>query len=91
MEERITSKGKNIEATKVFSFRHWKEEVDYWREYAAVRGVTVDYIGSTAMREYIKNNPLSDLEIALYFKRKEQLMNDNAQESLEIVPKTRRG
>lgn len=91
METRITSKGKSTEATKVFSFRCWKEEVDYWREYAAVRGVTVDYIASTAMREYIKNNPLSDLEIALYFKRKEQLMDDNAHEAAETVPKMRRG
>ena len=73
MDTRETSKGKSIEATKVFSFRSWKEEVEYWREYAAIRGLPVDYIGSSAMREYIKNNPLSEIEMALYLKRKGKL------------------
>jgi len=91
METRVSSKGKIIEATKVFSFRCWKEEVEYWREYAAVRGVTVDYIASTAMREYIKNNPLSEIEMTLYLKRKGEILNGDAQEITETVPKTRRG
>lgn len=66
---RVTGKGKKIDDTKVFSFRGWKDEVDYWRLYATVKGMKVDELGSAAINEYIKRHPVtgaeSDLQAAL--------------------------
>lgn len=66
---RMTGKGKKIDDTKVFSFRGWKDEVDYWRLYAAVKGLKIDELGSAAINEYIKRHPVtgaeSDLQSAL--------------------------
>ena len=59
---RMTGKGKKIDDTKVFSFRGWKDEVDFWRLYASLKGMKIDEVGSAAMNEYIKRHPITGEE-----------------------------
>lgn len=54
---------------QVFSFRGDKNDVKAWRLYANITGIKVDDLGSLAMKEYIKNHPLEDIEKALFDER----------------------
>lgn len=54
---------------QVFSFRGDKNDVKAWRLYANITGIKVDDLGSFAMKEYLENHPLEDIEKALFDER----------------------
>lgn len=54
---------------QVFSFRGDKNDVKAWRLYANITGIKVDDLGSLAMKEYLENHPLEDIEKALFDER----------------------
>lgn len=57
------SKPKALKVEKqVFSFRGDKNKVKGWRLYATLSGMKVEDLGTFALEEYIKNNPLSEAE-----------------------------
>ena len=57
------------EKVSIFSFRGNKNDVKAWRLYANITGIKVDDLGSFAMKEYLENHPLEDIEKALFDER----------------------
>lgn len=51
---------------KVFSFRAEIEDVDAWRIYADAKGMKVDDLGQSAMKEYINRHKLGSDEQKIY-------------------------
>ena len=75
--EKVVKDGSSVKAPlneekipkQVFSFRGDKNNVKAWRLYANITGIKVDNLGSLAMKEYLENHPLKDLEQALFDER----------------------
>jgi len=56
----------NLSAKKVFSFRADPGSVTMWRQWIRASGETVDYVGASAMAEYMANHPLPEAGQALF-------------------------
>lgn len=56
----------NMTAKKVFSFRADPGSVTMWRQWIRASGETVDYVGASAMAEYMANHPLPEAGQALF-------------------------
>lgn len=64
--EKTTEKKQPSGKKKTFSFWANAEESDDWRLWAKSAGIKSDELGNNAIREYIKNHPLSEEQRQMY-------------------------
>ena len=64
--------GKKTDTHKPFPFWAIKEDADNWRLWAKAKNIKVDDMGSEAMKEYIRNHPLTPDQETIFRLQSEQ-------------------
>lgn len=65
-EEKAVEKANTKPQKQVFSFRAQKESIEKWKAYATATGLTMENIGSAAMKEYLSRHKLEGAEKDIY-------------------------